>query len=108
MRRSELLQGVRTMKFSHVYERFEGGTLCQAEAGELLGVGERTFRRWCLRYRDGGGDGLRDRRIDRVRQRGGICGVVEVVTAHAAMVAIVVGTALMVGGMSSAIASVCM
>jgi hypothetical protein len=45
---------------------------------------------------------------DRVRQRGGICGVVEVVTDHAAMVAIVVGTASMVGGMSSAMASVCM
>ncbi len=43
-----------------------------------------------------------------VRQRGGICGVVEVVTDHAAMVAIVVGTASMVGGMSSAMASVCM
>ncbi len=46
--------------------------------------------------------------LDRVRQRGGICGVVEVVMDHAAMVAIVVGTASMVGGMSSAMASVCM
>ena len=63
MRRSELLQGSRTMKFSHVYERFEGGTLSQMEAGELLGLGERTFRRWCARYREEGEDGLRDRRI---------------------------------------------
>lgn len=63
MRRSELLEGVRGMKFGYVYERFEGGTLSQAEAGELLGVGERTFRRWCCRYREEGGDGLRDRRI---------------------------------------------
>ncbi len=63
MRRSELLQGLRTMKFSRVYERFEGGGLSQADAGALLGVGERTFRRWCRRYRDEGEAGLEDRRI---------------------------------------------
>ncbi len=45
---------------------------------------------------------------DRVRQRGGNCGVVEVAIGQAAMVAIWVGTASMVGGVSSAIASVCM
>ena len=55
MRRSELLQGIRDMKFGYVYERFE--------AGELLGVGERAFRRWCHRYREEGEEGLRDRRI---------------------------------------------
>ena len=44
----------------------------------------------------------------RVRQRGGICGVIEAAIDQAAMVAIVVGTASMVGGVSSAIASVCM
>ncbi len=63
MRRSELLQGVRAMKFGYVYERFEGGELSQAEAGELLGVGERTFRRWCRRYREDGEAGLQDRRL---------------------------------------------
>lgn len=63
MRRSELLRGIRAMKFGYVYERFEGGELSQAEAGELLGVGERTFRRWCHRYREEGEAGLQDRRI---------------------------------------------
>ena len=63
MRRSELLQGIRTMKFENIYGRFSGGELSQAEAGELLGVGERTFRRWCARYCEEGEDGLRDRRI---------------------------------------------
>ena len=63
MRRSELLQGLRAMKFENIYGRFEGGELSQCEAGELLGVGERTFRRWCHRYREEGEDGLRDRRI---------------------------------------------
>ena len=46
--------------------------------------------------------------LDRVRQRGGICGVVEVAIGQAAMVVISVGTASMVGGVSSAMASVCM
>lgn len=63
MRRSELLQGLRAMKFENIYGRFTGGELTQAEAGELLGVGERTFRRWCHRYREEGADGLCDRRI---------------------------------------------
>jgi transposase len=63
MRRAELLQGLRAMKFENVYGRFSCGELSQLEAGELLGVGERTFRRWCLRYREEGEDGLRDRRI---------------------------------------------
>ena len=33
MRRSELLQGIRAMRFGYVYERFEGGELSQAEPG---------------------------------------------------------------------------
>ena len=47
-------------------------------------------------------------RPDDVRQAGVKCGVVEVVTDHAAMAAISLGTASIVGGVSSAMASVCM
>lgn len=63
MRCSELLQGVRAMRFENVYGRFLSGELSQGEAGELLGIGERTFRRWCGRYREEGGAGLHDRRF---------------------------------------------
>ena len=63
MRRAELLQGIRAMKFENIYGRFASGELSQVEAGELLGVGERTFRRWCHRYREEGAHGLLDRRI---------------------------------------------
>jgi transposase len=35
------------------------------EAAELLGVSERTFRRWCLRFEDAGEVGLLDRRLGR-------------------------------------------
>ena len=45
---------------------------------------------------------------DRVRQRCGIYGVVEVVTGHLAAVAIWVGRASIVGGVSLAMAFVCM
>ncbi len=63
MRRPELLQGLRMIKFKDVHARYEGGRLSQIDAAELLGVGERTFRRWCVRYREGGADGLLDRRL---------------------------------------------
>ena len=37
--------------------------LSQLEAAELLGVGERTFRRWRRRFEDEGAAGLTDRRL---------------------------------------------
>ncbi len=47
MRRTEVLQGVRMMKFRDLFGRCEGRELSKLEAAELLGVDERTFRRWC-------------------------------------------------------------
>jgi transposase len=65
MRRSEALQGVRVIKFRSVLDRYESSELDQIEAAELLGVTERTFRRWCVRYEEGGEAGLLDRRLGR-------------------------------------------
>jgi transposase len=65
MRRTEALQGVRMISFRSVLDRHEAGELNQFEAGELLGVSERTFRRWCRRYDDEGEAGLLDRRLGR-------------------------------------------
>ena len=48
------------MKFEEVYGRTHRGGLSQAEAAELLGVSERTFRRWRDRYEAEGADGLYD------------------------------------------------
>jgi len=59
MRRTEVLQGVRMLKFRSVLDRYESRELSLLEAAELLGIGERTFRRWCGRYREGGEAGLR-------------------------------------------------
>ena len=58
MRRTELLQGLRLMKFEMILERCKARELSQLEAAEVLGVHERTFRRWRDRYEDEGLDGL--------------------------------------------------
>jgi transposase len=63
MRRSEARQGVRMMKFLDVLGRYEAAEFGQLEAAELLGVGERTFRRWCQRYEEDGEAGLLDQRL---------------------------------------------
>jgi transposase-like protein len=63
MRRTEALEGLRMMKFANLLGRWESAELNEAEAAELLGVGERTFRRWRRRYEEEGEAGLLDRRL---------------------------------------------
>jgi len=63
MRRTEAHQGVRMIKFVSILGRYEAAELNQLEAAELLGVGERTFRRLCQRFADDGEAGLLDRRL---------------------------------------------
>lgn len=63
MRWTEALQGVRLVKFRSVLDRYESSELNQSEAAELLGISERTFRRWCHRFEDEGEAGLLDRRL---------------------------------------------
>src|SRR6202167_2041810 len=65
MRRTEALQGVRMIGFRSVLNRHEAGELNKIEAGELLGIRERTFRRWCRRHEEDGEAGLLDRRLCR-------------------------------------------
>ena len=82
MRRTERLQGLRLMKVDpygmarplrrqaqDVYGRSYRGELSQQEAAEILGVSERTFRRWRDRFEAEGADGLYDRRLGRVSAR---------------------------------------
>lgn len=65
MRRTEALQGVRMAMFLNLLRRWESAELNQEEAAELLGVSERTFRRWQARYEEDGEAGLVDRRLGR-------------------------------------------
>jgi len=69
MVRAEVLQGVRQMRFEGLLERHERGELLQEEAAEMLGISERTFRRWRDRLRDEGPEGFRDRRIGKPSSR---------------------------------------
>ena len=69
MRRTELLQEIRKMRFEEAYERWNVGRLTQAEAAHLLGMCERSFRRYVVRYEAEGLDGLIDRRLELVSQR---------------------------------------
>jgi hypothetical protein len=58
MRRTEALQGVRMTVFLNLLHRWESAELNQEEAAELLGVSERTFRRWTRAYEEEGEAGL--------------------------------------------------
>src|SRR5487761_1048426 len=69
MRRTEALQGVRMTVFLSLLHRWESAELNQAEAAELLGVSERTFRRWTRRYEEEGEAGLLDRRLGQASGR---------------------------------------
>jgi transposase len=63
MDRAGVLQEIRRMRFEALLDRHERGEVSQLEAAEMLGVSERTFRRWRDRLRDEGPEGLIDRRI---------------------------------------------
>ena len=63
MRRTEALQGVRMMRFLDILGRYEAAEFNPLEAAALLGVSERTFRRWQARYEEDGEAGLLDRRL---------------------------------------------
>jgi transposase len=52
------------MRFTDVLGRSERSELSQMEAAELLGISERTFRRWRDRHREAGLEGLADRRLE--------------------------------------------
>lgn len=63
MERARIHEGVRRMRFGDVLGRTQRSELSQMEAAELLGISERTFRRWRDRYREDGAAGLSDRRL---------------------------------------------
>jgi transposase len=68
MRRTQQLQGLRMLKLRDVLSRWEAGRLSQLEAAEILGISERSLRRWSRRFEEDGEDGLIDRRLGRQRR----------------------------------------
>ena len=65
MRRMEQRQGLRMLKLRDVLSRWEAGSLSQLEAAEILGMSERSFRRWTRRFEEEGEHWLLDRRLGR-------------------------------------------
>ncbi len=63
MDQTRFLQRVRMNQFERVYRRWKEKKVTQAEAAEQLGIGERTFRRYTVRYSNQGMRGLLDRRL---------------------------------------------
>lgn len=63
MDRARIHEGVRRMRFEDILGRTARSELSQMEAAELLGISERTFRRWRDRHREHGAAGLDDRRL---------------------------------------------
>jgi len=50
MKRTKVLQEIRVMRFDEAYHGWQRGHLTQEEAGLLLGMSERNFRRYIERY----------------------------------------------------------
>ena len=69
MKLTALLQEIRKMRFTEALEGYESNQLTQAEAAKLLGVCDRTFRRYLHRHESDGMEGLIDKRIGQVSHR---------------------------------------
>lgn len=57
------------MRFEEAYEGWQAKRLTQEQAARLLGVCDRTFRRYVDRFEDEGLEGLADKRLTEVSQR---------------------------------------
>jgi transposase len=66
MNRTRVLQEIRKMRFKELYQRQTQGKLTIVEAAEVLGIHERTFRRWSQKYEEEGASGLADKRLDKI------------------------------------------
>jgi transposase len=63
MDRARINEGIRRMRFEGLLDRYERGEFLQEDAAQMLGVSERTFRRWRDRVKEEGPSGLQDRRL---------------------------------------------
>jgi hypothetical protein len=63
MKRTEVLQEIRKMRFDEAYYGWQEGRISQQEAAVLLGICDRSFRRYRDRYESCGMDGLMDKRL---------------------------------------------
>jgi transposase len=69
MRRASVLWEVFVVRFEEALERYRKRRLTGEEAGELLGMSGRHFRRLVVRYDEDGAEGLCDRRLGKPSPR---------------------------------------
>jgi len=69
MRRTQLLQEIRMDRFEEIFTGWQNHRLTQQEAAHILGVCDRTFRRYIDRYVEQGLEGLYDKRITNASHR---------------------------------------
>ena len=70
MRRTAMLWEAFVSRLEDAFEQYQRRRLTAEEAGELLGMSGRNFRRLVARYEEDGIEGLRDRRIAKFRPAG--------------------------------------
>ena len=69
MRRTAWLQDTRMERFEEAFGAWTESRLTQEEAARLLGICERTFRRWIDRFEEAGLDGLIDKHLSQASNR---------------------------------------
>lgn len=69
MKRTRWLQETRQMRFVEAYAGWRNRRLTQEDAALILGVSDRTFRRYVDRFEESGLDGLADKRLTQVSHR---------------------------------------
>jgi len=69
MRRTQLLQEIRKMRFEEILKIWTESQLTQNDAARMLGVSARSFRRYLGRYREQGLEGLADKRLTQASAR---------------------------------------
>ena len=69
MKRTEILQENRKMRFEEAYGGWQKKRLSQDEAAEILGVCSRTFRCYIVGYKENGLEGLNDKRLTQASHR---------------------------------------
>jgi len=69
MKQTALLQEIRTMRFEEAFSIWTEGRITQEEAARMLGVSDRSFRRYINRYHENGLEGLLDKRLTQASAR---------------------------------------
>lgn len=69
MNRTKLLQELLMIRFEEAYQGWQEKRLTQEDAARLLGVSDRTFRRYLVDYKEQGLQGLVDARWSQISHR---------------------------------------